>query len=520
MSRRQPAVAPTSRSGRVMENSLFFIGFKEACEQPGCPICNFTLRGARRYLSAFLHEGVLDGGMRLEISQARGFCRAHAWQAHQLEWAEWRDGLGIAIVYEDVCGAAVGMLAAAREPLPPLMRRVAAWTGLPLEMRSVRRAHESLLPEGLCPACEHHRFDERYALKELAAQLSQPETRTSYEEWLSQSGGLCREHLRRFRTGRSARARSSPRGASARPAPEVLHRVTEVTRRNAEELAAKLAALRSGPSGDEERSAAIEQATVLLFGGVMLYRARYQVTPEPLIAARRALLEPDAELLACSICRRVRGAEMTWARILLERVAASPSEVALQQEGSGLCPFHGALLLSVAIVAQTPIDAVAAFYRGMLLQCVEENTQPSGNGRAPELDDGILFVGCAACRIAGRVADQKLQSLAAFDPPTARVGSCCLPHFRALLDLAQNDAARRLWMAQQEERLKALQVELREYVRKHDYRYRKEPWGEELTSPVRAVAAFSGWPECVPGLVDVAGGAVSGGERVLAGARW
>jgi hypothetical protein len=507
-----------ARSGRVTENSLFFIGFKAACEQPGCPICNFTLRGGRRYLSAFVHEGVLDVGMRLEISRARGFCGAHAWQVHQLEWAEWRDGLGVGIVYEDLCGAAIAMLAASRKPLSPLMRRVAAWTGLPLEMQSVHRAHESLYPEGLCPACEHQRFDERYALKELAVQLSQPETRSSYDEWLSHSGGMCREHLRRFRAGRSARAHSSPRGGTGlRPTPEVLHRVTEVTQRNAEDLAAKLATLPSGPSDAEERIAPIEQATALLFGGVMLHRARYQVTPEPLAAARRALLEPDAALMACTICRRVRGAEVTWVRILLERVAASPSEVALKQEASGLCPFHGALLLSVAIVEQSPIAAVAAFYRGMLIRCGEENTGPTGNGRAPELDGRIVSEGCAACRIAGRAAGQTLQSLAGFDPPTARVGSCCLPHFRTLLDLAQDDAARQVWMAQQEERLNALLVELKEYLRKHDYRYRDEPWGEELSSPVRAVAAFSGWPECVPGLVDVAGDAVCGGERVLAG---
>jgi hypothetical protein len=37
-----------------------------------------------------------------------------------------------------------------------------------------------------------------------------------------------------------------------------------------------------------------------------------------------------------------------------------------------------------------------------------------------------------------------------------------------------------------------LEAELAEYVRKHDYRFRGEPFGDERDAPARALARFVG----------------------------
>lgn len=43
-----------------------------------------------------------------------------------------------------------------------------------------------------------------------------------------------------------------------------------------------------------------------------------------------------------------------------------------------------------------------------------------------------------------------------------------------------------------DERLARLRAELREFIRKNDYRFRDEPWGDEKTAPQRAVAKLGG----------------------------
>jgi len=50
-------------------------------------------------------------------------------------------------------------------------------------------------------------------------------------------------------------------------------------------------------------------------------------------------------------------------------------------------------------------------------------------------------------------------------------------------------------VADEKARLHGLLQELDEVKRKHDYRFAGEPWGEEKTSPMRAVAKIAGGSE-------------------------
>jgi hypothetical protein len=47
-------------------------------------------------------------------------------------------------------------------------------------------------------------------------------------------------------------------------------------------------------------------------------------------------------------------------------------------------------------------------------------------------------------------------------------------------------------IAEEKLRLQRLLEELAEVKRKHDYRFAREPWGEERSAPTRAVAKMAG----------------------------
>jgi len=74
----------------------------------------------------------------------------------------------------------------------------------------------------------------------------------------------------------------------------------------------------------------------------------------------------------------------------------------------------------------------------------------------------------------------------------AQSAGLCLPHLRQALAQCRDDETRRFLILTQQEKLRALRAELREYLRKHDYRFRHEPMGAESDSWKRAIAACVG----------------------------
>jgi hypothetical protein len=70
----------------------------------------------------------------------------------------------------------------------------------------------------------------------------------------------------------------------------------------------------------------------------------------------------------------------------------------------------------------------------------------------------------------------------------------CFPHFRLAWQLARTRGDRELLMSVQEGATESLLHELREHVRKHDVKCRREPKGSERDSWHRAILATTGWP--------------------------
>lgn len=108
---------------------------------------------------------------------------------------------------------------------------------------------------------------------------------------------------------------------------------------------------------------------------------------------------------------------------------------------------------------------------------------------------------CVICK-----AERDLQELAvdslreglgdgAFARIFAASGGLCMPHFRLAFARGRDDASWATVLTTQRRALRDLTAQLQELARKHDYRFREEPQGEEMRSWQQGLNATSGWIE-------------------------
>lgn len=192
-----------------MDMDLITVDLKLAFQQPGCPLCRLRSRSAARYIHTLLWENVNDGETRMHIVRGLGFCPTHAWQLQQMEALAWGDGLGTAIIYEDLTTRAIaGLDAYLREQegkvarlqaQPSRWRRWLTWasqrwrrwlgllTGSPTEYLPT-----GLVPYAPCRVCQISAGSEMAYLRWLVRGCAQPE----FRDWYGASDGLCLGHLR------------------------------------------------------------------------------------------------------------------------------------------------------------------------------------------------------------------------------------------------------------------------------------------------------------------------------------
>lgn len=166
--------------------SLDRIELLAALDQPGCPLCRIADDAGGRYLCHFLHEFVLDVGIRAKLHRAHGFCREHAWELQRLEAALYHDNMGTATVYEDLARSIARAIRAQAQS-----ERVAAgWFHRERERTSLARA---LSPAGPCPACDAAAFKVGYLGELLVRSLpTDDEIRAKFQA----GSGLCLPHFR------------------------------------------------------------------------------------------------------------------------------------------------------------------------------------------------------------------------------------------------------------------------------------------------------------------------------------
>lgn len=191
-----------------MDIDLITMQLKLALREPGCPLCRLYHQAADRYIRNLLWEHVNDGETRLYFLRSLGFCPTHTWQLQQTEMATWGDGLGTAILLEDLTRrilieletALDDMKRKAARPFPSTGRRW--WRYLrqwwrQLLARSARPSASDmppgLWPGGRCRVCELSANSEATYLEWLVRGCAHAE----FQEWVHASDGLCLAHLRR-----------------------------------------------------------------------------------------------------------------------------------------------------------------------------------------------------------------------------------------------------------------------------------------------------------------------------------
>ncbi|MBI3978886.1 MAG: hypothetical protein HY331_11935 [Chloroflexi bacterium] len=448
---------------------------QEAIGPERCPVCALVQWQTRRFLWHLLWESVNDVGTRAALSASRGFCAAHAWQIVNVERADWGSGLGIAIIYEDL----VQVLKAA---VDRSVRQHGVRTGGHRYLSSARLL-DGLSPTGVCPTCRHA----AHGTATYAVTIARLCRYRGFEARYTASAGLCFNHLQ----------------IALEVADDRIGRQTlllDAQRR-----------IRRLPSGD-------------------LAAVGAWFTGAPLIAGLTAGPAPLPPSVACPLCLR----RPAWQAHLLSSLQDVPTETTANADDPVLplwCDTHLRWLSEDVGVPADVREQVAWALQRALGAGLDRLAEASRR----ELDDGALLP-----RWRRRVADWALHQYAELAPDRARrfraerqaitrhlaIAACpacrhfaqeersavqdvalvwsaasargmidapiCLPHLlRVLAALPQGrvpDRPMAAWRTQ----LEQLAWGLREYIRKHDYRYRDEPRGDEQTSWLRAVALVAG----------------------------
>jgi hypothetical protein len=191
----------------------------------------------------------------------------------------------------------------------------------------------------------------------------------------------------------------------------------------------------------------------------------------------------------------VSQSETRYLRGLLHEGVSDPDIRDRIRETGGFCAIHGAALadardnLPVAIYCQD----LTHHLLGLLVSYQDKA------GSIP------LFLPsphekCRVCALSQEVAGRYLQALLDLVAKEEgmqllrQAGGLCLPHLRMAISVAGKDRRLGFIIEAQRQALESLSQELAEFIRKKDYRYASEPYGDEGDSWLRALRVFSGMP--------------------------
>jgi hypothetical protein len=144
-----------------MHKHLPYFSLLEALKGKGCPICNLVKKYTYKFMDSFLYEGVNDSGLRKELRNSLGFCNKHAWQLY-----EFRDSLGISIIYEDLISEVI-------------------------EKLEKDKKIKNLKANRKCPICKQEEEVEKRYMSVFIDSFDDTEIKNSYKD----SFGLCLPHL-------------------------------------------------------------------------------------------------------------------------------------------------------------------------------------------------------------------------------------------------------------------------------------------------------------------------------------
>lgn len=216
----------------------------------------------------------------------------------------------------------------------------------------------------------------------------------------------------------------------------------------------------------------------------------------------------------CPVCRIASQNVRRYLEATNYDALGDPGIRATLTESVGYCDEHAEQWLSIAFVLGT-----ATLYRDVLQRLMSElrSLRPHrGNpgrrlaaalgargGASGRVDLGVARIPCPACELREESETSLIRTLVgALDDAEGRTryqtsDGLCIPHLRRALGQAKRSETFSCLRDHALARQEVLLGHLNEIVRKHDYRHREEPSGEEKGAAARAVRHVAGIPEPV-----------------------
>jgi hypothetical protein len=421
----------------------------EAVGQAGCALCRLGARTVARYLDILAYENVNDVALRETIREGLGLCNRHAWQFVD----ETRAPLGTAIIYRDLIRTLQQRTSRALRPEDDLPRRL-----------------EGLVPRQPCVACAALAT----SIKDCAYQVHRSWADPSFCAIYAASDGLCWRHflavLSADRLGRhwkqllaaqrgcwDRRIERAQRDRSPVPLLEVL---ASALRLNGTRIEGRAAEAVSPETIGDETMPSVEPGHCPVCAAVERWLGALSPLPAlPIRGGGGAPAPPggrgvggEGALLPCAV--------HAWQR-------ARPGD-----EGELLTFADWLRALQVGLSDAVEVDTAGP----RLLQVAERVRR--GRTLPPEIRDDSDCPWCVAQASyeAGLVRQSHVTTL-------------CVPHLRVAARQGRpfdrmREVTRQTW--------RAIEVQLDEVIRKYDYRFQREPRGEEQASPRWAVALVAG----------------------------
>ena len=194
------------------------------------------------------------------------------------------------------------------------------------------------------------------------------------------------------------------------------------------------------------------------------------------------------DLPGCPVCRLTEEAGRDFLIHVLHEGKARADVYERIRASGGFCEGHTRTLQSLGVQRLGDRRSIARLY-GWLLDDLASGPAPRG--------------GCPACGAAEQYEQASLTALrdllhsvtgdSDLRNQFEEAGGLCLSHFVAAASLVEDGESLRILTEAQARAWDALSRDLKEYLRKHDYRFSHEPkTPDEEQSWIRAVATISG----------------------------
>ena len=447
---------PFLRSGALDRHSVFF-QVREALEKEGCALCRLSLDAVARYLDSLAYESVNDPGLRDHLRSSRGFCPHHAWQFLGVSSGPF----SVAMIYADALTEVKRVLELGGRQL-----RTTGNTGIGgLELAT------SLTPQLPCPACGVLVESQDRYLGTLVEHMPEPDFAATYRS----SQGLCLPHLE------WAMSETRDPGIQQTLVETALHTLVS-----------------DPPPGG---GAFLPSAEFLSGADGSLMECSRRPTSRPRASQPEGQAFPERQrrmldVEGCPLCQEARDSDGDPASLLPLANSGSLCNLHLRRVmNSGRSEDVSRLIERerLALVRRLLDDTDHSAKRQGSLRTLFQSVYRRLSPAPKPFDEVCCEADAREMQMQSGHAGGLAEAMINLDFRGAFLKSSGLCFTHLLLALPQASPKNASMLAELEAwKLQALAAELKEYIRKHDYRFTHEPWGDEASSPWRAVRKMAG----------------------------